>query len=139
MAAIDGTALANEIEAALRVAIPTLPAGARGVEREFRDGNELPPPEYPHAFIFDFTADAGPLDFGQSVWAVTYQIQLWASSISVSGMIDMARDVVEQITLTSPVAVDRWRCSIVGVTVDPAPDTRRRRAAVLLLEGDVIA
>lgn len=139
MAAIDGTGLATEIETALRVAIPTLPAGLRGVEREFRDGNELPPPEYPHAFIFDFTASAGPLDFGQSIWDVSYQIQLWASSISVEGMIDLARDVVEQITNTSPSTLDRWRCSIVGVTVDPAPDTRRRRAAVLLLEGDIIA
>lgn len=139
MATIDGTALANELETLLRSAIPSLPIGTRGVERQFRNGAELPPAEYPHVFLHAFQAPSTPLDFGQALYSVTYQLDLWADGVDVQTVLNMATDVLELIDATAPAAVERWNASILAVTVDPEPDTRGRRAVVIQVEGQVVA
>lgn len=139
MATIDGTALGDELETLLRTAIPTLPIGTRGVERQFRNGAELPPAEYPHVFMHAFSAPSTALDFGQSVYSVTYQLDLWADVITVEDVLDLATSILEALDATVPTNVERWNGSILAVTVDPEPDTRGRRAVVLQVEGTVIA
>ena len=136
---IDTRAIVDEIEAAVRAAVPTLPAGTRGVERQFRDGSELSPSEYPHAFLVDFSISSGPLPFGQSTQEIALQVHLWADGVSVDDMLDLSSAVLSQIVDTQvPGWLDRWRCSLVGISVDPAPDSRARRVAVFLVEGEVI-
>jgi len=136
---IDTRAIVDEIEAAVRAAVPTLPAGTRGVERQFRDGSELSPSEYPHAFLVDFSISSGPLPFGQSTQEIALQVHLWADGVSVDDMLDLSSAVLSQIVDTQvPGWLDRWRCSEIGISVDPAPDSRARRVAVFLVEGGVI-
>jgi hypothetical protein len=128
----------DQVEALLRAAVPTIPAGAAGVSIEFVDGTKLPPEALPHAILL-LREDAAQIDFGQSRLQVIVPVQLWVAGATVEEMRDLIDAVADAVSLTTPTQVLRWSLTSVQVSVDLELEGRGRRLAEFTIEGSAFA
>lgn len=122
------------IVALVRAAVPAVPSGAAGAERDVRSGADLRSDELPHLFVFNPRDTEERLPWAQVRITTTYQAELWADADqeAVAGYRDAIRDAVDGDPDLSGTS-ETFRLTSSGI-LEEGFDRGRR---VLLLEFEV--
>ena len=125
------------VEALLRVAIPDLVAGERGVSRELLASGELVAEQLPHASFGNFPLHEVPLRFGQRRVTLRVGIQITRQGATHAAML-ADFDAVTAALRTDPTmggACEKHGITMTGLS-EPADSTPKR--SILTFEIDAV-